>query len=141
MAFSMGQMSTERIVAEAAADSTAQRRISIVDDDASIREALTSLMRAVRYNVDSFGSAEEFLASGLANEIACLILDVYLPGMDGFELQSRLRTDGHGVPIIFITAHADEGSRRRALENGAVDLLGKPVRREILFKALHSAIA
>ena len=63
MAFSMGQMSTERIVAEAAADSTAQRRISIVDDDASIREALTSLMRAVRYNVDSFGSAEEFLAS------------------------------------------------------------------------------
>jgi FixJ family two-component response regulator len=135
------KMSAERTVAEAAADSTPQRRISIVDDDASIRAALTSLMRAVRFKVDSFGSAEEFLASGLLNDIACLILDVYLPGMNGFELQDRLRTEGHGIPIIFITAHADEVARQRALNHGAVDLLGKPVRREILFKALHSAIA
>lgn len=134
-------MSAERTVAEAEADSTPQRRISIVDDDASIRAALTSLMRAVRFKVDSFGSAEEFLASGLLNDIACLILDVYLPGMNGFELQDRLKTDGHGIPIIFITAHADEVARQRALNQGAVDLLGKPVRREILFKALHSAIA
>ncbi len=126
--------------ADAAPDSAPPRRISIVDDDASIRAALTSLMRAVRLHVDSFGSAEEFLASGLGNEIACLILDVYLPGMNGFELQDRLRTEGHGIPIIFITAHADEISRQRALKNGAVELLGKPVRREILFKALHSAI-
>jgi FixJ family two-component response regulator len=135
------QMSTESTVGEAAADSAPRRRISIVDDDASIRAALTSLMRAVRFHVDSFGSAEEFLASGVLNDIACLILDVYLPGMNGFELQDRLRTDGNGVPIIFITAHADEGSRQRALNRGAVELLGKPVRREILFKALHSAIA
>ena len=134
-------MSSERTVGEAAAESTPQRRISIVDDDASIRAALTSLMRAVRFHVDSFGSAEEFLASGILKDIACLILDVYLPGMNGFELQDRLRTDGHGIPIIFITAHADEVSRRRALNSGAVELLGKPVRREILFKALHSAIA
>ncbi len=134
-------MNAERTVAEEAADSTPQRRISIVDDDASIRAALTSLMRAVRFHVDSFGSAEEFLASGLLNDIACLILDVYLPGMNGFELQDRLRTDGRGIPIIFITAHADEVARQRALSNGAVELLGKPVRREILFKALHSAIA
>jgi FixJ family two-component response regulator len=141
MPLSMGLMSAERTVVEAAEESTPQRRISIVDDDASIRAALTSLMRAIRFHVDSFGSAEEFLASGSVNNVACLILDVYLPGMNGFELQDRLRTDGHGIPIIFITAHADEVSRQRALKNGAVDLLGKPVRREILFKALHSAIA
>ncbi len=134
-------MNAERTVGEAAADSTPQRRISIVDDDPSIRAALTSLMRAIRFKVDSFGSAEEFLASGLLSDIACLILDVYLPGMNGFELQDRLRTGGHGIPIIFITAHADEVSRQRALKNGAVDLLGKPVRRDILFHALHSAIA
>ena len=117
-----------------------RRRVSIVDDDASIREALKSLLRAVRFDVDSFGSAEEFLASGLSNDVACLILDVYLPGMSGFELQDRLKTDGQGIPIIFITAHADEVSRQRALNGGAIDLLGKPVRREILFKALDSAI-
>jgi FixJ family two-component response regulator len=134
-------MSAERTLAKATGGSTPQRRISIVDDDASIRQALTSLMRAVRFHVDCFGSAEEFLASGILNDIACLILDVYLPGMNGFELQDRLKTDGHGIPIIFITAHADEASRRRALNNGAIDLLGKPVRREILFNALQSAIA
>src|ERR1700683_5116147 len=83
-------------------------RISIVDDDASIREALKSLMRSVNYSVDAFGSAEEFLASERAADTSCLILDVYLPGMSGFELQSRLNIERPAIPIIFITAHADE---------------------------------
>jgi len=116
-------------------------RISIVDDDASIREALRSLMRSVQWKVDTFGSAEEFLSSGQIGDTACLILDVYLPGMNGFELQKRLKEDGRSVPIIFITAHADEASRERALKGGAVELLPKPVRREPLFKAIRSAIA
>jgi FixJ family two-component response regulator len=115
-------------------------RISIVDDDASIREALKSLMRSVQFRVDAFASAEEFLASERVGDTACLILDVYLPGMSGFELQNRLNVERRGIPIIFITAHADEASRQRALKGGAVDLLSKPVRREILFKAIQSAI-
>lgn len=116
------------------------RRISIVDDDVSIREALRSLMRSVQFQVDAFGSAEEFLASESVNDTACLILDVYLPGMNGFELQSRLNEQQRGIPIIFITAHADDVSRARALKGGAVEFLGKPVRREPLFKAIQSAI-
>lgn len=119
---------------------TPPRRISIVDDDAAIRVALQSLMRSIQFSVDAFASAEEFLASGNFEDTACLILDVYLPGMNGFELQNRLNREGRGIPIIFITAHADEVSRQRALNAGAVELLGKPVRREALFKAIQSAI-
>ncbi len=121
-------------------DNTPPRRISIVDDDASIREALKSLMRSVRFSVDAFASAEEFLASERFHETSCLILDVYLPGMSGFELQNRLNMERRGIPIIFITAHSDEISRQRALKGGAVGFLGKPVRREALFKAIQSAI-
>jgi len=119
---------------------TPPRRISIVDDDASIREALKSLMRSIRFDVDAFASAEEFLASERLNDTACLILDVNLPGMSGFELQNHLNIERRGIPIIFITAHADEASRQRALKGGAIDFLGKPVRREPLFKAIQSAI-
>ena len=116
------------------------RRISIVDDDASIREALKSLMRAVQFDVEVFASAEEFLASERLNDTACLILDVTLPGMSGFELQNRLNIELRAIPIIFITAHSDEVSRERALKGGAIDFLSKPVRRDTLFKAIESAI-
>jgi FixJ family two-component response regulator len=116
------------------------RRISIVDDDASIREALKSLMRSVRFNVEAFASAEEFLASDRLHDTACLILDVTLPGMSGFELQNRLNNERRAIPIVFITAHADEAARQRALRGGAIDLLSKPVRSEPLFKAIQSAI-
>lgn len=115
-------------------------RISIVDDDASIREALKSLMRSVQLPVDVYASAEDFLESGNLSDTACLILDVNLPGMSGFELQARLNGLPGAVPIIFITAHADEAARDRALKGGAVELLGKPVRREPLFKAIRSAL-
>jgi FixJ family two-component response regulator len=119
---------------------TPPSRISIVDDDASIREALKSLMRSVQLDVEAFASAEEFLASERSHDTACLILDVNLPGMSGFELQKHLNLERRGIPIIFITAHADEASRQRALKGGAIEFLGKPVRREPLFKAIQSAI-
>jgi FixJ family two-component response regulator len=134
------ERSTAEVVAEARTEHAAPRRISIVDDDASIREALKSLMRSVRFGVDAFASAEEFLASERSDDTACLILDLYLPGMNGFELQNRLNTEGSRIPIIFITAHADEVSRQRALKAGAIDLLSKPVRGEALFRAIQSAI-
>jgi FixJ family two-component response regulator len=119
---------------------TGPRRISIVDDDASIREALKSLMRSARFSVEAFASAEEFLASEHLNDIACLILDVHLPGMSGFELQAYLNFERRHIPIVFITAHADEALRQRALKGGAVEFLSKPVRRETLFKAIQSAM-
>jgi FixJ family two-component response regulator len=115
-----------------------RRRISIVDDDASIREALKSLMRSVNFNVEAFPSAEEFLASDRARDTECLILDVYLPGMSGLELQERLKSQHSAIPVIFITAHADELSRRRAMNAGAAEFLAKPVRRETLFQAIAS---
>ena len=116
------------------------RRISIVDDDASIRDALKSLMRSVKFDVEAFASAEEFLASDRLDDTSCLILDVYLPGMSGFELQSRLNVERRAIPIIFITAHADDVSRQRALKGGAVELLAKPVRRDPLFQAIRTAM-
>lgn len=116
------------------------RRVCVVDDDASIREALKSLMRSVQFNVDAFASAEEFLHSGNLDDTSCLILDLYLPGMSGFELQSHLNAQQRAIPIIFITAHADDISREKALKAGAVEFLGKPVRREPLFKAIHAAL-
>jgi FixJ family two-component response regulator len=127
--------------AEEVTEKNPPRHISIVDDDASIRGALKSLMRSVRFGVDAYRSAEEFLASERVNDTSCLILDVYLPGMNGFELQNHLKAGGRAIPIIFITAHSDDASRRRALEGGAIDFLSKPVRREVLLKAIQSAAA
>jgi len=100
------------------------RRVSIVDDEEPVREALKSLLRSVHLHVDA----------------ECLILDLYLPGMNGFELQRHLNAESRAIPIIFITAHADDAARTRALKAGAVELLAKPVRREPLFRAIQSAI-
>src|SRR5579862_3990405 len=101
-------------------------RISIIDDDASIREALKSLMRSVQFDVEVFASAEEFLASERVDDTACLILDVHLPGMNGFELQNLLNVERRDIPVIFITAHADDASCERALKAGAIEFLSKP---------------
>ena len=130
----------EKNAAGAVTETTPPGRISIVDDDASIREGLKSLMRSVQFNVEAFASAEEFLNSERVNDTSCLILDVYLPGMNGFELQNLLNIERRGIPIVFITAHSDDVSRQRALKGGAVDFLSKPVRRDALFKAIQSAI-
>jgi FixJ family two-component response regulator len=115
------------------------RRVSIVDDDEPVRQALKNLMRSARFDVETFGSAEEFLASERLDSTDCLILDLSLPGMNGFDLQDHLNAERRAIPIIFITAHADETARQRALGAGAVELLGKPVRREALFQAIQSA--
>jgi FixJ family two-component response regulator len=115
-------------------------RISIVDDDASVREALKGLMRSVGRDVDAFGSAEEFLTSGKLPETACLILDIRLPGMNGFELQERLKQEARPIPVIFVSGHADEAARKKALAAGAIDLLTKPVRRGPLFNAIELAL-
>lgn len=118
----------------------APHRISIIDDDVSIREALKGLMRSVQFDVEAFASAEEFLASERLADTACLILDVHLPGMSGFELQNLLNVERRDIPVIFITAHADDASRDRALKAGAIEFLSKPVRRVPLFQAIEMAM-
>jgi FixJ family two-component response regulator len=114
--------------------------ISIVDDDESVREALKSLLESVGYSTKVFASAEEFLRSNNHQETQCLILDIRMPGMSGLELQRRLVAAGFRIPIIFITAHADEEGRAPALREGAVAFLRKPFSEEALLSAVQSAL-
>jgi FixJ family two-component response regulator len=90
--------------------------------------------------VEAFASAEEFVNSGYLEETACLILDVRMPGMDGLELQHRLFDAGVRIPIIFITAHADDEQERRTMEAGAVGFLYKPFSQDSLLQAVRSAL-
>jgi FixJ family two-component response regulator len=113
--------------------------ILIVDDDPAVRSGLRRLMDTAGLQAEAFASAEEFLASPLLGATTCLILDVCMPGIDGLELQRRLRGAQWNIPIIFISAHADEELRARALESGAVDFFAKPFRTEDLLDAVDAA--
>lgn len=115
--------------------------ISVVDDDDSVRESLRALLRSVRFVVEVFASAEEFLSSERVRETNCLILDVRMPGMGGLELQRRLMASHPGVPVIFISAHGEEDLRSRALKGGAVDYLLKPFSEEALLNAVQTALS
>ncbi len=114
-------------------------RISVVDDDVSVREAIRGLLRSAGFDAEVFASAEQFLTSGRLNGTTCLVLDVRMPGMSGIELQERLIASGHLIPIVFITAHADEDERARALDRGAVDCLQKPFSDDALLDAIAKA--
>jgi FixJ family two-component response regulator len=114
--------------------------ISIVDDDRSVVEAMISLIQSVGYKAKGFRSAEEFLKSRQLLNTACLILDVRMPSMGGFELQRRLLAGNYQIPIIFITACDSDDVRSQALQAGAVGLLGKPFSQESLFQAVRSAL-
>jgi FixJ family two-component response regulator len=113
--------------------------VSVVDDDQSVREALPELLREIGYAVRTFSSAEDFLASDCIAETRCLILDIAMPGMSGPGLQHELTLRGREIPIVFITARADETVRARLLERGAVDCLLKPFSDTALLQALNAA--
>ncbi|MGA9643123.1 MAG: response regulator [Terriglobales bacterium] len=116
--------------------------ISVVDDDASVRESLESLIRSIGFAVKVFASAEEFLNSPRVLETNCLILDVRLPGMNGIDLHRYLLAKKWKVPVIFITAHAsEEHLRSQALRSGAVDYLIKPFTEEALLSAVDIALS
>ena len=102
------------------------KMIAVIDDEESIRDSLRALLRSAGYEPRTFSSAELFLESGVAARIGCLILDVRMPGIDGPELQVRLRKQHAHIPIIFITAHDDGPVRERVLKAGALDVLNKP---------------
>jgi FixJ family two-component response regulator len=114
--------------------------ITVVDDDAAIREAVQSLLRSVGLRAEGFTSAQDFLQSGQLPDTACLIVDVRMPGMSGLELQQRLTTAYCPPPILFITAHGDAATRARALSAGAVAFLDKPFSDEGLLRAVQAAL-
>jgi FixJ family two-component response regulator len=113
--------------------------VSVVDDDESVRESLPDLLRELGYSARTFSSAEEFLASDCIRATRCLILDIAMPGMTGPDLQRELMLRGQEIPIVFITAQADETVRPRSLEQGAVECLFKPFSDTALLEALDAA--
>ena len=114
--------------------------ISIVDDDEAVRLALRSLVRSLGYVSNVFASAEEFLESSQLNETSCLISDIQMPGMNGIELQNRLRILDHSTPVIFVTAFPDERNRARALEAGAIGFLEKPFEGRTMIMLIETAL-
>jgi FixJ family two-component response regulator len=116
-------------------------RISVVDDDQSMREAVITLIGSMGVSIDEFSSAEDFLDSGRSQVFDCLILDVRMPGLSGLELQRRLIADNRPVPIVFITAHYSEEERTRAIKAGAVDFLTKPFTEQELLNAIAASLA
>jgi FixJ family two-component response regulator len=115
--------------------------IFLVDDDPAVRRALSRVLQGEGWKVETFESAEAFLARPDLAALGCLVLDVTMPGLDGLELQRRLARDGHTLPIVFLTGHGDIPMSVRAIKDGAVDFLTKPVNAAALMSAVRSAIA
>jgi len=114
--------------------------VVVVDDDESVRESLPDLLKEFGFAVLAFSSANEFLGSDSVDRTKCLLLDIAMPGTSGLDLQKELKSRGYKIPIIFITAQKDESSHKRALEQGAVDILLKPFSDIALREALRKAM-
>lgn len=119
------------------------RIVFIVDDDSSVRRALTRLIKSAGYQVQAFGSARDFLDYRRAADerLSCLVLDVRMPDLSGLDLQHELQVMNTLLPIIFITGHGDIPMSVKAIKDGAVDFLPKPVKDSVLLKAIEQALA
>lgn len=115
--------------------------VFIVDDDRAVRDGLESVIRSVGLRVTLFSSAPEFLSAARPDVPSCLILDVRMPGQSGLDLQAQLRKAGVHIPIIFITGHGDIPMTVRAMKEGAMEFLTKPVRGQDLIDAVQKAIS
>jgi FixJ family two-component response regulator len=132
----------EMVMADARADpSGAPPVVFVIDDDDSVRRGLERLLRSVGLEVESFGSAREFIARPLPDRPACVVLDLRLPGASGLEVQETLSRTGREIPIIFISGYADVASSVRALKAGAVDFLQKPFSDQALLDIVNEALA
>ena len=117
-----------------------RERVYVVDDDLSVREALSSLIRSVGLQVETYASAAEFLAAPRHAGVACLVLDVRMPGLSGLDLQAQLTQFGDSIPVIFITGHGDIPMAVWAMKKGAVEFLSKPFRDDDLLSAIRDAL-
>jgi FixJ family two-component response regulator len=115
-------------------------RVYVVDDDVSLRDALSSLFRSVGLQVELFGSATEFLEKKLPDGPSCLVLDIRLPGVSGLDFQAQLAKAGIRMPVIFMTGHGDIPMSVRAMKAGAIDFLTKPFRDQDMLDAVFSAL-
>jgi FixJ family two-component response regulator len=111
-----------------------------VDDDATIRESLATLLQALGYSVSTFTSGQSFLGSDVIGETHCLVADIATPGMSGFDLQTELRGRGYDIPTVFMTAVADEVSHRTDLGSATVTILLKPLSEAALLRAIDAAL-
>jgi FixJ family two-component response regulator len=115
--------------------------IHVIDDDDSVRKALTRLLKAAGYEVRSFANSGEFLMSSPDETPGCVVLDIQMPGPSGLELQEAINKQSRHLPIIFLTGHGDIPMSVRAMKAGAVDFLTKPVQRRELLSAVENALA
>jgi FixJ family two-component response regulator len=114
--------------------------VYVVDDDADVRNALSSLLRSVGLEVQTFSESQEFLRAKRENAPECLLLDIRMPGMSGVDLQELLIRSGVFIPIVFITGHGDIPMAVRAIKSGAIEFLSKPFREQDLLDSVHQAI-
>ena len=114
--------------------------ITIIDDDESICDSLRGLFESADLAARCFGSAEEFLESGLHRQAACLITDILMPKISGLELQTRLKNEECDIPIIFITAYGDASMRIQAMREGAVEFFAKPFDHQLMLKTVRAAL-
>jgi FixJ family two-component response regulator len=114
--------------------------VAIVDDDESVRESVPDLLRQFGFEAKAFESAEALLLSDRMDAIDCLILDIVMPGMSGPDLQQELAHRGHRIPIVFISAQGDPGTRTRVLAAGAAAVLAKPFSEADLLEAINGAL-
>ena len=114
--------------------------VFVVDDDASVRDAVSNLLESVGLHAETFESGEEFLSAPRPEAPSCLVLDVRLPGTNGLDFQQELGRAGVAIPIVFITAHGDIPMTSRAMKAGAVEFLAKPFQKEELLAAIHQAL-
>jgi FixJ family two-component response regulator len=140
--FSQTLFLTERILKPSAkpAEKPVSPVVYVVDDDISVREALSSLIRSAGLRVETFSSAREFLGQSSSSAPSCLVLDVRLPDQNGLALQRELAAIDNQIPIIFITGHGDIPMSVRAIKAGAVEFLTKPFQDQQLLEAVHQAI-
>jgi FixJ family two-component response regulator len=122
------------------ATSQSESIVFVVDDDASIRDAVKSLLKSVGMRSEAFGSTEEFVKAARPEIPSCLVLDVRLPGMSGLEFQEELAKTGIRIPVIFVTAHGDIPMTSRAMKAGAIEFLPKPFQKQELLDAIYQAL-
>jgi len=118
----------------------ADTTIAIIDDDPSVRKGLERLIRSVGWKTETFGSAQEFLASARTQASTCIVLDLQLPGLSGLELQKQMSEAGVETPIVFLTGHGNIPASVKAMKAGAIEFLTKPVEEQDLLNAIHEAV-
>jgi len=115
--------------------------IAVVDDEESVRKALQRLIRSAGFDVETFPSGAEFLTSMQHHEPACLVLDLHMPGVNGFDVQDELNQARVQIPVVVLTGHDTPNARTRVMNHGAAAYLCKPVDESLLMRAIHEALA